>query len=145
MGCDLCGKNGELIKVRIENSIMNVCKGCSEFGSVLEKVKEKEEIKSIVKEEKEIIEIIKKNYSKIIKESREKLRLKQEELAKRINEKTSVIHKLENGDMEPNLELARKLEKFLNIKLIEEYEEEGKKIFSKEGKKMTIGDLINDK
>ena len=73
--------------------------------------------------------------------------LKQEDLAKEIAEKESVIHWLETGRHEPSLELARKLEKFLGIRLIDEAEEgTGGGIISAESKgKYTLGDFIKIK
>jgi len=70
--------------------------------------------------EQEVIFIVDENYPQIIKERREKLGLKQEELARKISEKESVINKLESGSMIPNLKLAKKLERFLKVKLISE-------------------------
>jgi len=146
MTCDMCGKDTKLFKVKIENAIMNVCERCSKFGKVLSEVKEEVSINPVKKTvENEVIELIKDNYGLIIKKAREKLGLKQEELAKKINEKTSVIHKLENELIDPSLKLAKKLEGFLRIRLIEYYKDEKKKIDFGESGEMTIGDLLNDK
>ena len=147
MNCDLCGKNTELFKARIENAVLNVCQKCGKFGEIFEKVIEEgvKENKTIKKIEDEIVEIIKEGYGLVIRNSREKLGLTQEELAKKLNEKTSVVHKLENELIEPSLELARKLEKFLKIILIEHYEDKNIKIITNDNEKMTIGDLLNVK
>lgn len=149
MNCDLCGKDTELFRVNIENALMNVCCKCSKFGEVISKVVEKEikEEKKLVKRkvEDKMIEIIKEGYGLIIKKAREKIGLKQEELAKKIKEKVSVVHKLENELIEPSLELARKLEKFLKIKLIEYYENKREKATVGNDRELTIGDLLNDK
>ena len=146
MTCDMCGKDTKLFKIKIENAIMSVCENCSKFGDVFSEVVKKIEIKPIKKKiENEAFEIIKEGYGFTIKKAREKLGLKQEELAKQIKEKASLIHKLENELIEPNLVLAKKLEKFLRIKLIEHYKEEKKKIDFEESGEMTIGDLLNDK
>jgi putative transcription factor len=92
------------------------------------------------------VQLIVANYSKIIKSAREKTGLKQEELAKKIAEKESVIHKLESGIMKPDIPLARKLEKFLRITLVESVEvsdDVEEKRSSSEG--LTLGDLIRIK
>ncbi|MEM3653947.1 MAG: multiprotein-bridging factor 1 family protein, partial [Candidatus Bathyarchaeia archaeon] len=68
---------------------------------------------------KDILEFeIVEDCARKIKNAREKAKIKQEELAKRINEKLSVIQKIEAGKMVPDLRLARILEHFLKIKLI---------------------------
>ena len=82
------------------------------------------------------------DFAEKIRIKREKLGLKQEDFAKKIGEKESVVHKLETGEFEPSLELAKKLEKVLNIKLIEEYEEEHKATTKATSIITTIGDLV---
>lgn len=143
MNCELCGKQRELVLALVENSEMKVCSDCSRFGKVLREIEEiKEEEKKF--EEEEFVEGIVEDYSKIIKEKREKMGMKQDEFAKRLNIKESIIHKIETGVLEPSIEIARKLENFLRIKLITEYNVRYKKIGT-DGKVMTLGDLIGNK
>ena len=52
------------------------------------------------------------------------------------------MHKLETGNLQPTLLLAKKLEKILNIKLIEVYQETNEKLNLKDST-LTIGDLVN--
>jgi putative transcription factor len=68
--------------------------------------------------------ILRDDYSKVIKSTREKLGITQDELGMKINEKPSVISHLENGSMKPSDALARKLEHFLKIQLFVPVEEE---------------------
>ena len=151
MPCDICGSEEKLYHVVIEGTELQVCKSCSRFGKILKPVKEerKEEKKAEKIEEvheKEVVEMIVSDFSSKIRKKREQLGLKQEEFAKKINEKESVIHKLETGEITPSLKLAKKLEKFLKIKLIEEYEEGSAiKIPKEKPEEMTIGDLIKIK
>ena len=92
----------------------------------------------------EPIEIV-ESYPDVIRKGREKKGLKQEELAQQITEKESVIHKLETGHLKPRLKLAKKLEIFLGIELVQNHEDNfGKKVDLK-NKTLTIGDLINIK
>lgn len=145
----MCGSDGELFKCRIENTELNVCNICSQYGEVIHKIKapEPETPKPVSKPLKrsEVIQIIIPNYFKIVKNKREFMGLKQKELAKKIAEKESVIHNIESGHMEPNMDLARKLEKFLNVRLVEQYEEKGKVIATEDTGPLTIGDLIKIK
>lgn len=143
MNCELCGKQRELVLALVENTEMKLCPDCSKFGKVLREIKEvKEEEKKF--EEEEFVEGIVEDYSKIIKDKREKMGMKQDELAKKLNMKESIIHKIETGSVEPNIETARKLENFLRIKLITEYNVKYKKIGTND-KAMTLGDLIGNK
>ena len=59
-----------------------------------------------------------------------------------LNEKESFIAKLESGNLTPSLELAKKLEKYLNIKLIIKEKAEEMPVNNKSKSMMTIGDLL---
>lgn len=149
MNCDLCGKTSEsLAKAVIEGVQLDVCNDCARFGKVIAQPKRysaKEQISHIKKQyekREEKIELLVEDYAVMIKRKRESLGLSQKDFANRISEKESIIHKIETGSFEPDLVLARKLEKTLGIKLIENYEERhdtGKKSRS-EG--FTLGDFI---
>ena len=65
--------------------------------------------------EKELVE----DYHKRIQQARNQLGWNQEQLGQKINERKSVISKLENKSMKPDDKLVRKLEKALGIKLME--------------------------
>lgn len=146
MGCDLCGYIGEEIyKAQIEGSLMNVCKKCLKFGALIEN-KNDFDIDKIVKtksKKEEPIFLLKENYNLLIKELREKLNLTQEELAKKLNERASLIHKIENKELDPNEAVINKFENFFKIKLIENYQEDAKFDFKKSS--LTIGDLLKFK
>jgi putative transcription factor len=58
------------------------------------------------------------DYSARVRDRRMKLGLSQEELAKRVKEKLSVIQKIETGKMAPNTRLCRELEHELRVKLL---------------------------
>jgi putative transcription factor len=159
--CDMCSSPDKTYKIEVEGSILNVCEKCASFGKVVGKVKQEMPEKKKKKLEKaaeklaeekarketETIQIITPNYSSIIRKAREKQGLKQEELAKKIAEKESVIHKLESGIITPAIPLARKLEKFLRIKLVETVEmgssDSSEKKSGFDG--LTLGDLIKIK
>ncbi|MFB6083028.1 MAG: multiprotein bridging factor aMBF1 [Halorientalis sp.] len=59
------------------------------------------------------------DYDERIRQAREAAGLSQEELANQLNEKASLIRKLERGDTLPSDEVQRKLERALDIALTE--------------------------
>ena len=85
------------------------------------------------------------NFSELIKERREKLTLKQEDFAKKINEKVSLIHKMETGHYEPNMKLAKKIERFLRVKITGEDGEENETMGKSDSGSFTLGDFITVK
>jgi len=115
--CEICGEERDLVKAIVEGSLLDICNNCIKFGNAVVVKEIKKEEKPIKKTVNEVINIITPDYPKLIKEAREKLNLRQQELASKINEKESIIHKLETGNMQPTILIARKLEKALNIKL----------------------------
>ena len=148
----MCGEEKlHLYKAIVEGSLISVCDKCKKFGDVIsiekpkinEPEKEKKKLEpKFVDEEKQ--EIIIDDYAEKIKEAREKRELTQEKLAKAIAEKESMMHKIESKQMIPSLNLAKKLEQFLKIKLIEQFNPDKKpsKEFNIKDEAITIGDLI---
>ena len=57
------------------------------------------------------------NYGWKIKETRRKMGLKQEDLARKINEKQSLLQKIEKEEIIPSEEARKKIERVLNISL----------------------------
>ena len=149
MQCDMCGKETPILYETIVESVkMYLCKSCSRYGKVIRKIssieekpKEKKEVKKEIKQEEEIIEVITQNYATLIKNAREKRGLKQKELAKMIAEKESIIHKIEASKIEPPIDIAKKLERVLGIKLVEQVVEKHQEISRKEVKELTLGDI----
>jgi putative transcription factor len=108
----------------------------------VETIPEKKRIVAFPKRELEEKEdILVDNYGKMIIEARKKRNLTREEFAKKINEKESVIRRVEAEEMEPDDTLIEKIERFLEIKLKKPYE---KTIIGKKEIKgsLTLGDVV---
>jgi transcriptional regulator, XRE family len=58
-------------------------------------------------------------YAELIKNKREEMQMTQDDLAKKIFERKNVLSNIERGELLPDISTARKLEKVLNIKLLE--------------------------
>lgn len=68
--------------------------------------------------------LIVEGYGELIRRAREKMGLTREALAALVGEKESTIRRVEAEQLEPTLELARRLEKTLKIKLLERVSED---------------------
>ncbi len=160
MICEMCGRDvPRLKKVVIEGVIMNVCNECARFGKEIKGKKLPKDVKylppEVVRERlerrkrrprKDALdeeEVLVEDYAERIRKARERMGLTQEQLAKKILEKRTVISKIERGEMHPDEKLIKKLEKTLNIKL----KERVSYVYSKDDKKtraLTLGDLIKE-
>lgn len=152
--CEICGKATALCKCIIEGCEMSVCNVCSKYGertsdfSMPSNIKNKDAKKEKPMErnkesEKEIA--VSSGAGSRIKDARERKGLTQDQLAKAVAEKSSVIQRIESGHMAPAIATAEKLEKFLGIKIVEEVEaaEIRKEAPGDEG--FTIADLLKKK
>ena len=153
MNCEMCGeRQGQFYKGTVEGVSMTLCSGCKKLGenSVAIQEPSHEQPKAAAQtlqraqrhQRQEIIQIITSDYDQRIKKAREREGLKQEELAQQLSEKASLIQSMEGGRHEPSIELARKLERRLHIKLVKEHKEQGIPSVSSNSGPMTIADLI---
>ena len=133
--CDMCGKEDRLVKVNVEGTILNVCNWCSKFGDIISEIRIVKPIK--FKKVDENVEDLVEGFGGIVKKARERKNLMQREVAKELNVKESIIHKIETGSFVPDLVLAKKLENFLSVKLIRVYN----KLDFKD-RNLRVGDLL---
>jgi len=85
------------------------------------------------------------DFPSIVRDARLTLGLTQKELAAKINERASVIQKVEVGKLTPDLKLARKLERILRVNLITREEEVEAPRTPTGGVERTIGDIVHVK
>lgn len=161
MRCEVCGHkiHDEPVTAIIEGARLTVCMECSKHGKIVAQDEYTPKTKPISKPTAHLPVMVQKkkpeanvqitqeiieDFSIKIRQAREKLGLTHEDLGKKINEKSSVIAKLETGKMEPNNILATKLEHALKIKLLTPITEEKAQVqFPKTtNREMTLGDLI---
>jgi putative transcription factor len=85
------------------------------------------------------------NFSELVRKHRMKLGLSQEDLAKRVKEKLSVIQKIETGKMAPDSRLCRELEHELKVKILVPRKETIEVPKSAAPKEVTLGDIMRVK
>ena len=134
MECEICGKEvpeHNPIRAKIEGSVMVVCKECSKLGKIQKappkpKFRKQDKTKrpkttrnkNYSRQDEPTEELI-EDFDLEIRKARESKDWSREVLGKKINERVSVITRIETGKMTPDLKLTKKLEKALNIKLLE--------------------------
>ena len=139
--CEVCGVPATK-KAKIDGIILDVCDECAQLGEPVSLSLKRPKKKTM--EPEEFTKYIDPNYPTILKQAREKRGLKIEEVAKSIKEKESVLSRIERGELLPPFDLAKKLEKFFEVKIILNYE---KKSYSRQSQDelLTIGDIAEIK
>jgi putative transcription factor len=82
------------------------------------------------------------DYAEVIRQAREKLGLSTEDLGKKINEKESLLRKIETSKVSPSDQLISKLEHALKIKLLVPVAEEKIPLLKAASREFTLGDVI---
>lgn len=132
MYCEICGSYSEkLYQIEIEGTNLMACEKCKNTGKLLDKttdIKERQieriqkplSVKHLRQPKYDIQDFdLAEDYGLRISKARQRLGLTIKELAEKVFEKESVLHKIESGKMIPDQKLKERLEKFLNIKLEE--------------------------
>ncbi len=153
--CDMCGCQTEYpVKTKIESTILDVCKGCARFGEVVRRpapirtknIPQGRSTHNFTPRRPELLQLIVPDYANQVKRARAKMGLTQEEFAKKLNEKCSIMQKLESGQFKPSINMARKLEKLLKVSLVEDHDEKGEVPVASpkqsKGAGFTLGDFI---
>ena len=158
MRCEVCGHkiHGSPIRAVSEGAKLTVCTECSKHGKIIHDEPalkqastrrpftpipaKKQAPRATVDTTREIVE----GYDSKIRQAREKLGMSHEDLSKKINEKTSVLRKIETGKMTPNNQLVTKLEHTLKIKLLVPVAEKKvtQQIPKVQNRELTLGDLM---
>ena len=160
MNCDICGReiSVQAFKVKVEGAKLLVCSRCQRLGTpyVEEAVVKRPLTRGLPPpraaprrapelprgmEELDITE----DCAGIVRHQRMKLGLSQEELAKRVKEKLSVIQKIETGKMAPDTKLCRELEHELRIKLLVPRKEISDVPSASPPAEVTLGDIMRIK
>ena len=119
MECELCGRNGPLIKSEIEDVVLSVCSNCAKLGQRAEvKYDLPDKAKMRIDETQ-----IKPDFASLIRNARNASGLTIEALAAKISEKATIVERIEKG-MRPTNDVTKKLEKVLRIKLLGQEEAE---------------------
>jgi len=153
MECELCGRVGECKPAMVDGVKMMLCSSCLKHGhgvriiatpeikspKVLSRIK-KPVVKDVYKDmDKELVS----DWNIKIRNAREKKGLTREELGFRIGERTVTISKIENGELRPSDKMIEKLEKELNISLLEPVSNAPKFLTgSRSSSGFTLGDFI---
>lgn len=161
LSCEICGNpiTGKGKKVLISGAILTVCDNCAKHSDTIlfstENGHHNDATKNVIKT-KNVIQRLPKNlgkdanyeivddYAKLIKNARESMGWTVDLLAEQVHEKVSVIKKIESGKIVPSINLAKRLEQILGIKLLEPIAKDSLQntlFYIKKDENITLGDV----
>ena len=143
--CEMCGKLANLVVVDVEGSDLNVCSSCTSYGKVKKKIflapSLRQQLSASNKPEYKVVA----HYSSLLRNVREANNMSHKAFSEMLNEREAIISKWESGSVKPSVDNARKLERILGIKLVQEdiqaNSSENIKT-SKVSDELTLGDFI---
>lgn len=157
--CPICGGViwGRGQKVIIEGAKMTVCQSCAQYGTKVPQKPTPQYKKGntyaktarssprpiprkIISDDIEIVA----DYAKRIRNIRSSRGLNQDQFAQKLNEKPSLLRRIEAGKVEPTIKLAKKIEQVYKIKLIKKVDETEPSMQASKYMKKSSGGSLGD-
>ncbi|SFG10353.1 transcriptional regulator, XRE family [Halopelagius inordinatus] len=171
--CEMCGKERPSLKtVKVEGAELELCDDCAEFGTEVRTESSSSSASTKYSTSSssstssgssggtasssggsnrrrrdmfDDMDEIAADYDDRIREAREGRGQSQEELASSLNEKASLIRKLERGDILPPDSVRKKLEQKLGISLVEGSDDDEEEWSGGSSTTTTLGDVVKRK
>jgi len=157
--CPICGGIiwGKGQRVLLEGAKITVCDNCAQHGTKIYKPSTNVQIKKTAQMKPQIapkrqlfkpkgiedLEIV-LDYAKRIRNVRSNLRLNQDQFAQKLNEKPSLLRRIEAGKVEPNIKLAKKIQEVYKIKLLKKIDETEFSVQETKFMKKSTGSSLGD-
>jgi uncharacterized protein (TIGR00270 family) len=150
--CEMCGANGQLQAVIVEGVQMVACPNCVKFGKLVSSTPQGQARNYVPgmrmpKKDDTPVDFVVANAGELIKAARESRGMRQVDLARMLNIRESLVHQIEGGNTHQVLDVVKKFETALHLKLVGRrvgVEEDDAPVVSKvDAKPLTIGDLIS--
>ena len=171
--CEMCGaEKPSLTTTKVEGAELELCDECAEFGTEVKTETSSTSTKYSTSSSSgtsgsssssstssgssggsssrrrdlfDEMEEVANDYDERIRQAREQRGISQEDLADQLNEKASLIRKLERGDVLPSDDVQRKIEKELDISLSAGSSDEDAEWSGGSATTTTLGDVVKRK
>lgn len=159
----MCGREiyGAPIVIEIEGAVLSVCGSCAKHGKRVQKKQMKKpristktsssRLPASPKRQQRYVrspkfsessETLTEDYAERIRLARQKMKLSQKEVSIKTKISISALQSIETGKLRPSDEIRKKLEKFFNIKLVEEVTPYTSQELKKRTTEQTLGDIV---
>ena len=162
--CDICGSSipGQPLVVEVEGAALALCPNCARRYASAKGVKivggqpQQGQVRvyrstgrsgsttRIVRQPQgriDRLEVV-EDYAQLIRSARESLGMSREALAKVLGVKESIVRRIEDGQLVPDIELARRIERVLGVRLVREAEEAPYEPVKGGRFELTLGDVV---
>jgi putative transcription factor len=169
--CEMCGaEKSSLTTTKVEGAELELCDDCKDFGTTVETESTSTTSTKYSTSSSDgsasssstsggstgggggrrrdmfdQMDEIASDYDERIRAARERESMSREDLAKELNEKASLIGKLERGDVLPSDDVKAKLEKRLDVSLSEGSDDDTSDWESDSSMSQTLGDVVERK
>jgi putative transcription factor len=157
--CPICGSIiwGKGQRVLLEGAKITVCHNCAQHGVKIKKsprniqvsksspyqTKKPRKPKTFKTDFGSDLELI-SDFASKIRNKRNSLGLNQDQFAQKLNEKPSLMRRIETGKVEPTIKLAKKIEEIYDIKLLKKTNEVEASVQDTKYMKKTTGTSLGD-
>ncbi len=157
--CPICGSIiwGKGQRVLLEGAKITVCHNCAQHGEKLQKPPTNTQIKKYypyTKKKPPKRQVLKKDfvsdlelisdYANKIRNKRNSLGLNQDQFAQKLNEKPSLLRRIEAGKVEPTIKLAKKIEDIYNLEILKKTDEIESNVQNDKYMKKSTGTSLGD-
>lgn len=157
--CPICGSIiwGKGQRVLLEGAKIKVCHNCAQHGIKIQKSPTSKHINKAFSNDKRTLPkrpVLKKpnvddleliqDFAKKIRNVRSSLGLNQDQFAQKLNEKPSLLRRIEAGKVEPPIKLAKKIEDVYKIKILKKPTEIEANVESSKYMKKSNGASLGD-
>ncbi|MDD1724335.1 MAG: multiprotein bridging factor aMBF1 [Methanospirillum sp.] len=162
MQCEMCGAEakGPLKRIKIEGAELSVCNACAKYGTEVQGTPRSSAAQSVrpsgspaagkapVHRTRDVFDRMEgdlvEDYPDRIRDARMKVGMTQKDLALAMMERELLVKKIEKGELKPEDEVRKKLEKILSIRLLDDSSSEPADLHHSR-MTTTMGDVIRIK
>jgi len=146
--CEICGtKANDIYVVDVEDVELRVCAKCAKGKKIISRVSDQRAaakamaFKELKNDPAQLVE----NYGRVIHDARESMKLPIKVLAEMLNEKETLLLRVEQQRTMPSQELSKKLERALKIKLTETGDGRSDKVSIGRAESASLGEFVKRK
>lgn len=145
--CEICGARAkDIYVVNVEEVELRVCPKCAKGKKIVARISEQKAAMQMqaARAKNEPAQLI-ENYGRVVHNAREAMKLPLKVLAEMINEKETLLLRVEQQRTMPSQELSKKLERALKIKLTDNSEPGSANVALGRADKASLGEFIERK